>query len=148
MGQSTDAVLAYGYAWQSDDVDLLNTHNDDTEDDYEEWEETVLRRRGITRGDEDYGAWRERVKAVREEYGVSIGSHCSCEYPIPYIYVIGTRYQAYRGMAKVIEIVEQPTREWDAKLQKFIDDLGISLEDPEYGDPVVGPGWFLVSMWC
>lgn len=84
-------------------------------------------------------------KDVEEEYGVAISSHCSCDYPMPYIHVKGTEQQAWRGSPQTIDVMSIAKLDVSAmnrELSRFVADLGIDLSEAE------GPAWFLVSMWC
>lgn len=123
MGQSTDAILFYGYCW-------FDERGDFTADDW------------------------EASKQGKDEFGVEIGSHCSCDYSIPFIYVSESRTTASRGHPESIDpervAVPEITRQgWNVALRAFIAKHQISLEQPsEYGDAPQGPGWFLVSNWC
>jgi hypothetical protein len=122
MGQSTDAILFYGYCW-------FDEHGDFTDDDW------------------------ETSKQGKEEFGVEIGSHCSCDYPMPYIYISESEQRASRGDPERVntEMVAAPhdvTAGWDNQLRAFIAKHQISLDKREYEDGPQGPGWFLVSNWC
>lgn len=120
MGQSTNAILFYGYCW-SDEVDGDLTSE-------ERWEIS---------------------EEGRKEFGVEIGTHCSCDCPMPYIFISESETTARRGFPQRI-VMEHPhgQHKWDVQLHDFITKYGISLDKPEYGDAPQGPGWFLVSDWC
>jgi len=173
MGQSTNAILFYGYCWDDEGYSLL----DESED---EWDEIVARREGHTspwdlyrdsgaeaeheslpyaERDAAYKAWKQTVRfdslykiwtSTRDDIkarfgGVNISSHCSCDYPMPYIYIERSKTTASRGFPKQIDpsgFSGVPTATWNMKLKKFTDDLNIDLSEAE------GPGWFLVSNWC
>lgn len=179
MGQSTDAILFYGYTWPDEHGPLFDDEGE------RDWEEVLAVRRGISNpwafykdsGTEAahndlpykdqrhaYEAWKAEVgfdallaewdaakEAVKSEFNVRVSSHCSCDFPIPYIYIKGTEIRASRGFAEevdVIRLTEAPFDEWNDELDRFIAELDIDMSTPEYGDPPVGPGWFLVSNWC
>lgn len=130
MGQSTDAILFFGYTWQGEaDEEEIST---------EEWVNRLLEGRG-----QEYTY--EAEKALEQEFGCDVAWHCSCDYAIPYVYVIGTKTLASRGDAEVVdpnEMIDQDTAEARQKLDTFIAATGIDISEAE------GPGWFLVSMWC
>lgn len=177
MGQSTDAILFYGYCWDDEGATLIGQD----EDDESEWEEVIAVREGHTNPWDLYrssGAEAEHMKLpygpqrdaafdewkksfdfdsltekwyaakaeIKDRYKVAISSHCSCEYPMPYIYVTGTKTRASRGYPKQIDPAKMDTQDypwqWDDALSTFTDDLGIDLSGAK------GPGWFLVSNWC
>lgn len=172
MGQSTNAILFYGYCWSEEDTQLFGEDEDDT------WEEVLAVRRGATnpwtfyresgaeaqhntlpygpQQDAAYNAWKEEVgfeemyetwaattKAIKSEYNVEVSSHCSCDYPMPYIYTHET--EARRGFPQSIDIAElnqSPINYWNDELARFVKELDIDISEAE------GPGWFLVSNWC
>lgn len=127
MGQSTDAILFYGYTW-ADAKDLLNTDGEDI-DTYD-----------LGEGE------------LAETYGIGIDSHCSCDYAIPFIYIKESYIQSSRGDSSPVDVTKfakAPTDKWNDRLDKFIEEASIDMSvDPEYDEPVKGPGWFLVSDWC
>lgn len=173
MGQSTDAILFYGYCW--DDEHVLFEEDEDSG----EWAEIVAKRRGISNPwdfyrssgaeslqqgllyaeqdaafkswEEEVGfetmlaTWREEKNKIKAEYeGVAISSHCSCSYPMPYIYIESTELNARRGfpIEVTLDHITPPTADWDESLSRFVEDLDIDISEAS------GPGWFLVSMWC
>src|SRR4051812_38542667 len=123
MGQSTDAILFYGYCWHEEGR-LIEPDGDG---DAPEWPEIVLHRRGVVNpwdacpeytsraGFRDYTAWRKAAdawveanraaidawcaaqKAAREEFGCMIDTHCSNECGMPYVCVTSSRQEASRG---------------------------------------------------
>lgn len=200
MGQSTDAILFYGYTW-TEEAEPEELFGED------EWWEKVARRRGIaspydnypTEGemltfgrqyapapqaknggqarwqieqhykefarkvwsfanDDAYTRWRSAEDEIRSEFGCDVGTHCSCDYPIPYIYVMESRVVAIRGypkeldMHRLLHVSLDPFkgRLWTDLLDRFLEELEVEFPDPndEYANKVQGPGWFLVSNWC
>ncbi len=161
MGVSTDAILFYGYAW-SDQADLVPFLPEDGG-----WEELIARRRGhVNPWDEwvepapqmTYAArerlskkwsddnrtrldgWYKAKADVKAEFGVDIHSHCSGDYPMPYIAVNDSHLCASRGNPQEVEKL-QVGPDWNDKLIRFAAELGIAL-------PEGGPKWWLVSYWC
>jgi hypothetical protein len=106
-------------------------------------------------------AFTEAKRSLPMEFGVDIDSHCSGECPMAFIHIVQTDddgkpldysgfYSNSRGDAKAIDIqalAAAPTEEWDARLARFVEELGIPMEPGEYADGPEGPGWFLVSYW-
>lgn len=174
MGQSTDAILAYGYVW-GDEASLFN------EDEGDEWVEALAVRRGIpnpwtlyrdsgaqadhnalpyVQQEPAYESWKVSVgfdalledwdsarKAIKAEHpDISVGFHCSCDFPMPYICIASTKQQAGRGYPVTFDprtmALEQDNINWLGYLAMFTDALGIDLTEAQ------GPDWFLVSNWC
>lgn len=173
MGQSTNAILFYGYVWD-EEAELWDR------DRYDEWFEVLAKRRGITspwyfyresgaeaihnglpfgQHSAAYEAWKEKVgfEAMLEEWDgiksaikaehptIGVASHCSCDYPMPYIYISETGRTATRGFPEALDLTKMPPaglHKWDVELNDFIDALEIDVSDAQ------GPGWFLVSNWC
>lgn len=167
MGQSTDAILFYGYCWD-DEIELFP--GDDEDDDPDEWQKIVLRKRGVANPWDAYpenminaiadyharrkageewvaenraaiDAWYASQKAVESEYGIEVNTHCSGECSMPYVAITGSILTANRGYPKEVD----PERlaagaDWDAKLDRFVSDLGIDK-------PHDKPRWWLVSDW-
>ena len=183
MGQSTDAILFYGYCWNDEGVQLLGISDGEDEESEYEWNEILAVREGhknpwdfyresgaeaeyerlpYSEREAAYKAWKERVgfddmleqwrsvcKSIKSRYNVDISTHCSCEYPMPYIYIEESKHRAWRGEGKQLDMAQwerwqQPGvyATWEQNLNRFVADLGIDLSEAE------GPGWFLVSNWC
>lgn len=167
MGVSTDAILFYGYVWK-EEQDLLERVKGRKEDD--EWPDILLRRRGIRnpwdgypnaeirairnyeeqrwRGDAwmtehraELDAWDAQKQAVEKEFGVDIGTHCSGECSMPFVHIVEAGTSARRGYPEKLEpdaLHIDPA--WDAKLDRFLKELGLRK-------PQKNPGWYLVSYW-
>jgi hypothetical protein len=168
MGVSTDAVLFYGYCWDEEGVDIFNgALADDTDwedvvlnrrgvanpwagapadlDEYlpgERYEQKEARIKAWTDANRDLlDAWYVAQAAVREEFGVEVGTHCSGECPMPYLTPAGSARRSYRGHPQAIDpasLTADP--EWAAKLDRFLAEFGIERPQP-------APGWWLVSYW-
>lgn len=101
--------------------------------------------------------WRDQKKAAEAEFNCNISSYGALEYggTTAYIYVKSSPEitRSYRndwnGPTRVHSSVLYGAdyEQMDAWLQEFIDALDINMGEPEYGDPPVGPGWFLVSSY-
>ncbi|MET9480963.1 hypothetical protein [Streptomyces sp. NPDC006638] len=120
MGQSTDAILAYGFALP-DEVPYEVEWDDDYEG-FEEEAEKRLKAAGIT--------------------GVHITSHCSHDYPM-YLLTTSSR-TAWRGSPVIVDprdMVAAPGADgWDDKLRAGMTLLGLTSEQS-------APGWILCSDW-
>lgn len=156
MGQSTNAILFYGYAWE-DECDLFEDRESD-------WEEVLAIKRGFTNPwksfpeelnhytkkvesdlwvanhREQIDGWYDAKKKIREEFKVSIDSHCSGECPFPYIYAVESKILAYRGDVKEIKPEHLEIKNYKELLAKFIEEFDFKLPHPE-------PKWCLVSDW-
>lgn len=124
MGQSTDAILAYGFVLP-DGVQYDVEWSDEESDDYEGLEEdaeTQLKAAGIT--------------------GVRITSHCSHDYPMYLLTTSSTT--AWRGSPGIVDasdMVAAPIAgDWDAKLRTAMAVLGLTSEQS-------APAWILCSDW-
>lgn len=175
MGQSTDAYLFYGYCWNDEIDLLHNDPEDESswyevianreghrnpydlyrmsgQEDldnqlpyaersaaFQMWKEEV----GF---DALYTEWTAVTDEIKARYeGIDISSHCSCDYPMPYVYIVESERRAWRGEAKQLDLgalAVGPSSTWNLDLDRFVNDLGIDISGAQ------GPGWFLASMWC
>lgn len=160
MGVSTDAVIFYGFCW-SEPTELF------PEECEGEWQKAVLAKRGIVSPWEkapqdawdclpyverrkasdtwckanraDLDTWYAQQEAVRQEFGVEVGYHCSGEYSIPYLYATGSRQRASRGYPEEVKSLDVGV-DWAARLERFLAELGLTR-------PHDVPRWWLVSYW-
>ncbi len=167
MGVSTNAVIFYGYCWEDEGIDLLEGHGD-IRGERPEWPEIVLRKRGgvnpwdaypkeieklpykerelcsaewIAVNRRQIDEWYAAKQAVEAEFGCDIEQHCSGDCPMPFITITGSGTMARRGYPVAMDAWPLTDTAWDAKLQRFCDELGIA---PPEGQR---PGWWLVSYW-
>ena len=98
---------------------------------------------------EDYELPEEAVELW--EGDVLVGTHCSSDYPMYYVYVAESRTVAYRGYAKAVRPsgMADAHPAWEERLLSFAQERGVPLpETPvEYTDGVSKIGWWLVSDW-
>ena len=155
MGQSTNAVLAYGYdlgsgeEWKIAEVgeygDLaVDWFDEDHEDGFlGQAERRLLNASGFTEtyedGKDDYFA---REGEAKERLGVEFESYCSGEYPM---YVLATKViTVRRGYSEVLDLpalmAEPAEHGWDDKLTAALTALGITPKQEQ-------PGWVLCSYW-
>lgn len=144
MGQSTNAILFFGIDL-GEDAELPWLAEDS---EHEECEEFLADKLVPNRPDCDYEGneelfdvyWDKR-HAVVKDLGCAVATHCSCDYPMHYIFLTGFRWIAKRGYPE--EIVSRRLREVSPddieKLRKFCELLGIPWETPR---------WYLASDWC
>ncbi len=155
MGQSTNAVLAYGYdlggdesEWKIEEAGEYGAwepdwHHDEETDLISAAEQRLLESVGFAETYED-GAdgYFRREREAQERLGVKFESYCSGDYPM---WVLAAhKITVYRGDSEVIdpaELAALPERNgWDAKLQAAVKTLGITPKQAK-------PAWLLVSYW-
>jgi len=151
MGQSTNAVLMYGYdldtadGWEiveAGEWGELNApwYDEDNDEDLTSVEQAVKALYdAIPDAPEADDDW-DRQKAVKEHYGVWFEDHCSDAYTM---YALVTfENTARRGYPELIDwraLEEQRDREdWDGKLARALGVLGITPKQER-------PGWLLAS---
>ena len=149
MGVSTDAMLVYGYVWD-DECELYPGADED------EWEEVVLRKRGVPNPWDSHestpgwvqdhraelDAWSAAKKFVAAEFGVDIDQHGSDQWAVPIVKISGAGRRAARGYPEEMTSGDLAVGEdWDEKLTAFCDEVGIDVSEAK------GPGWFLLSWW-
>lgn len=161
MGVSTDGMLLYGYIWD-DETELFDNDDDD------EWVDVVAKSRDIPNPWDRYvepklpymeqrahaDAWvaehRKELdamyaakRAIEDEFGVTISYHGSDGWSVPYVHIKDAEVAAYRGSPQSVTGMSlERNPEWDAKLDRFMEELGI--EKPDGQDE---PGWYLASWW-
>ena len=137
MGQSTDAILFYGF--------LIDEENDYPFMGDIDVEDFISEKYGLAKPDLPYDEnkefYHEHWKintALLKSIPVDINTHCSCDYPMYYVHIKSSKTTAYRGYPKKIDSLEVGI-DWDEQLQIFCNLTGI--EPKEFG-------WYLVSLWC
>lgn len=151
MGQSTDAILFYGYCW--DDENRYPWDDGEEED----WEERLAERLGApSQPEAEYPSDKDKTpeaealrkafsvvwdarRQKRDSLNVAMSSHCSGECPIPFIHVKDGILTANRGYPKTVSALDVKP-EWDAQLADFCHLMGIT-------PPQESPRWWLVSYW-
>jgi hypothetical protein len=156
MGQSTDAILAYGYnlggeeGWELEGVGeygempTLDWYNPE-DDDFQGAAEFRLLAEiaGFTeRWHSGNDGYFERERAARARLGVEFDTHCSDSYPMYLLaaHVITVRRGSVQNIDMAALVVEPQTHGWDEKLHAAIRALGIT---PTQGKPK----WILCSYW-
>ncbi|MFF7851896.1 hypothetical protein ACFZDF_30555 [Streptomyces sp. NPDC007910] len=158
MGQSTNAMLMYGYhlgsadgGWQLhglgeyDELPALGWYNPEDEDgiDFQSAAERKLMA-DIAGFTEEWSSEAEgyfdRERAAKARLGVEFDSHCSGDYPM---YVLATKViTVYRGDVEEIDpardLAVQP--DWDDKLRTALDILGLNPTQKS-------ARWLLCSYW-
>lgn len=158
MGQSTDAILFYGYYWD-EECDILPPEMDDG------WEKGILLRRGVVgpwdaylsqqieampygrerdeafqkwreKHQAELDAWRDTLVAIGEEFGCDVDFHCSENCRMPYVAVNDSNAIAHRGYPKKISsLTVDPS--WDGLLERFMTEVGIVKPKGQEG-----PAWW------
>ena len=131
MGQNTDAILAFGVAYDEDTEFPWS----DLEDGYDEW---VDRLAGVpVWGTKGY-SYEARVEALGAfDCPIELVHHCYSEYPMYIIAVKGTYTRAYRGQPKTVNhwLIDAAKVE---RAKALCDYHGIKWADP---------AWLLASDW-
>lgn len=83
----------------------------------------------------DWDEWEDKLEGL----AVDVNTHCSGDYPIPYLAIGESRKVARRGYPEEVKSLEVGLM-WDATLTKAAEKLGIKMPQPE-------PRWWLVSDW-
>ncbi|MFC9465187.1 hypothetical protein [Streptomyces coelicoflavus] len=158
MGQSTDALLVYGYHLGGGDgweLEGLGEYGElpalpwyDSEDEGDDFQGAAERRllaqlAGFTEvwqpGSDGYF---DREREAKAALGVELETHCSGSYPM-YL-LIAKGITAYRGEVEPIDFAalaaEVEEKGADSKLRAALDALGITPKQPR-------PGWLLCSYW-
>ena len=146
MGQSTDAILFYGYCLEEGTELLADEFDGD-------WEEAYARKMGLSPPVEPfpekdgpgtaaikakYAAYWEAKRHLATKSGAVIGYHCSGDYPMPYVAIRASEIRAHCGYEReVVSLAVQP--EWRAMLDEFCRIMNIT--------PNGEPKWWLVSYW-
>jgi hypothetical protein len=160
MGQSTNAMLVYGYhlgggdsGWELEDLGeygelpALDWYDPEAEDgdDFQSAAERRLLTEivGFTEtwspGSEGYF---DRARAAKARLGVEFDTHCSGRFPM-YLF-IAKGITAYRGDVEPIDFAELTAevqqKDADAKLRAALTTLGLKPKQQS-------PGWLLCSYW-
>lgn len=157
MGQSTNAMLVYGYHLGSDDsgwlvegvgeygeLPPLDWHDGESDDaDFQgDAELRLLASVGFTESDWRADGYHDRERAARTSLGVELESHCSGGYPM-YL-LIAKGITVYRGSVEEIDFAalqaEIQQADADTKLRAALDALGLQPTQAE-------PRWLLCSYW-
>lgn len=167
MGQSTDAILFFGFCWDEETRYPWNIGKDyeEQDDEEDEWETRYARLKGLPepapipdkgidprtgRYIENYtpeeqaivdrrkAYWDEKRK-LTETVTVEVDTHCSGECPMPFVAIKASKTRAWRGTPMEITSLEV-NPEWEADLRAFCELMGIDVKDQT-------PKWWLVSDW-
>lgn len=154
MGQSTNAVLAYGYDLGGDEGGWKIAEAGE----YGEWEphwaadedddpmaaagKLLLASVDFAETDWRADGYRARKQAAEARLGVELESYCSGDYPM-WLLAAHT-ITVYRGDCKEIDFAAlekaRADGDWDAKLTHALTTLGVTPKQER-------PGWLLVSYW-
>jgi hypothetical protein len=154
MGQSTDAILFWGYCW---DEERAWPWDDPGADEEETASERYARLTGLKQPDNGYpmeidkSPEADAIRARHAEYWqaeneawnavrMEVGTHCHGECPMPYVAVGESHTLASRGTPEPISSLAVG-EDWRARLDSFCSLMGI---EPPGGQQ---PQWWLVSDW-
>jgi hypothetical protein len=147
MGQSTDAILFFGFCWDKED-EYPWTVDGKIDPDGDDAEIRYAAAVGITQPVVEYSDdpevqkifhnyWDARSKAMKKSK-CHVGTHCSGECPMYYVAVTESETKAYRGSPEVIKNLDI-TLEWVESLTNYCRKMGIEIDRE--------PKWWLVSDW-
>ena len=142
MGQSTNAIIAYGFDLGEELPQSLQIAREEDSD--FEWESFLIADYGIevpTWQPGQYEAYSEARKTALTQVPVDVIEHCSGDYPMYFLAVRGTDITARRGYPERLP----PRRPHDFVSQAQIDALYAFCKrhDIEWQEP----GWHIFSMW-
>lgn len=157
MGQSTNALLVYGYhlgggdgGWELQglgeygelpDLPWYNEEDEDLQGDAERHLLAQIAGFTETWGPDNEG-YHDREKEAKARLGVEFETHCSGSYPM-YL-LIAKGITAYRGDVELVDFTELTAevqeKDADAKLRAALDVLGLTPKQER-------PGWMLCSYW-
>jgi hypothetical protein len=170
MGQSTNAILFYGYCWDDEEskpwlIGREYTDYEGTVDELEDWEDRLARLTGLKEPDvkfpdgkrdpktyqtvytpeeqkivDLYSAYWKVKRDAVAKFGVQVAWHCSCDCSMPYVCVTKSKITCHRGDMQEIKGLEIG-KNWNTKLKSFCELMGIDVKDQK-------PKWWMVSMWC
>lgn len=126
MGQSTDALLFYGFEID-EHAAPWGTHD---------WEDWVAQKLGLLHDDEDYYA---KKRAAFAAMRCTIETHCYSDYPMYAVVIKDTKRCANRGYPQKLkpeDLAIDP--QWNEQLRMFANALGLEYKTPS---------WLLASYW-
>jgi len=144
MSQSTDATLAFGYDLGEAYDYEFDWYNEEEGDFASQAEDYLLAK--IVRFTEKWGTYKEgyweRKRQAEEKLGLTVDTHCSCDYPMYALVIPESIYQASRGNPIKIDHVDSNVIPygWHDRIVKGMEALGIEPDGP--------PSWLLYSVWC
>ena len=112
MGVSTNGIAFYGFPieeWEDfDSTPWEKLAEEDPEGYYEDWDDYYAIKMGTTSN-----KWKEKRK-LRDKCKCTIGTHCSCDYPMYFVAIKHTVTTAYRGYPKRLDIsMFDPKEKWN-----------------------------------
>ena len=173
MGQSTNAVMFYGYCWL-DELRWPWDHgvedNDEDDDDWQkryarlghaivppaepfpsrQWSWSVPQEKRIYPADEQaivdkYTSYWARCREISNSLDISVDTHCSSDCPMPYVCIASTELTCYRGDRQPI------TEELGQQISRPNPEWKLRLDAfcnvMKISIPDEGPKWWLVSYW-
>jgi hypothetical protein len=150
MGQSTNAIVFYGYIWDDEGADVEFDLDDAVDAIYrarghvDPWDarpEDVSYRDWAAGHKAEIDEWRAIRVAIDAEFLVGVGQHCSDSASMPYVFIRSTEVTAYRGSPKPLMSLDVDPA-WRGQLDAFLTDNGIEAPEGENQ-----PGWWTCSWW-
>lgn len=141
MGQSTNAILAFGFDLGEELPESLQIAMEEDED--FEWDRFLAEDSGVIYP--DYGAYNvhgEYAQAEKEALAkvhIQVILHCSYDYPMYFLSIRGTEQTACRGYPRTIDTAMQGIGDQRQALKDFCTKHGIEYKEPQ---------WYIFSMWA
>ena len=152
MGQSTNAILFWGYTWVDEETskpwEIGNESEDgETDDEDDDWEARYAATQGLrepVNADYTHPKWRDywnEKRRLSAESGCLIDTHCSGDCPMPYVAIRTSHAVALRGDPNDLADDHMTVKpEWREQIDNFCRVMGIPI-------PQTAPRWYLVSDW-
>lgn len=168
MGQSTNAILFYGFCWEeSGEPWNVGKDYDDHDDQDSSWEDRYARLKGLKeptvkyperRGKDGYSSpkdeeytpdelaakkahqafWAEKRELI-EKLIIECDTHCCSEESMPYVCIKASKIVTHRGSMNEITSLEIKS-EWEQELRAFCEFMGIDVSGAKLA-------WWQVSDW-
>lgn len=136
MGQSTDAILAFGFDLGEELPEKIQEELDAINDNegIESWLEMIA---GVEPWSPEAKDWWKRRDDAVAKIPVDFIRHCSGDYPMYFLAIRGTEMRASRGYPEPITMPASIVG-WREILRDFCAEHGIEYEEPD---------WHIFSMW-
>ena len=135
MGQSTNAILFYGYSL-GEDFEWPNEELKEDPDEYYAKSMGVAPPEHVDYDSDEWSAYWDAKQTACEASGCGIGQHCSGDYPIYFVHA--KCITSYRGDETGICFAEYGTAIMTEQLKRYAAVLGLPFHEPQ---------WLLVSYW-
>jgi len=141
MGQSTDAILCYGFSLGDEEGEtpvFLRAPEEDEDGEDKDFDQFLLEKYAPELVEWQLEYYDKRQAAINA-VGVKLVRHCSCEYPMYILAASASVTEASRG--NPVDMGQHITGDitaWTAALKKFCADTDVEYKEPS---------WILCSDW-